>query len=102
MDMLFQGAVAVVAVAVAFWPQIAAWLKSLMPAGGGGTPSPAKPVAPKPVEPVVVVSDSPSYQEAIAHLASVRLRLLRTDRLDEERKKAIDTITLALVDGSDH
>jgi hypothetical protein len=31
----------------------------------------------------------------------VRLRLLGTAKLGDEQKKAIDTLTLALVDGSD-
>jgi hypothetical protein len=44
---------------------------------------------------------APSYRDAMTALASVRLRLKATDRLDEERKKAFDSITLALVDGSD-
>lgn len=43
----------------------------------------------------------PSYKEAISALASVRLRLRTTDCLDEDRKKAIDVLTLGLVDGSD-
>lgn len=44
---------------------------------------------------------APSYRDAIASLAAVRLRLKATERLDDDRKKAIDLITLALVDGSD-
>lgn len=43
----------------------------------------------------------PSYQASLASLAAVRLRLLRTDRLDEPAKAAIDSLTLALVSGSD-
>lgn len=43
----------------------------------------------------------PTYQEAIADLASVRLRLLGTDGLTDQAKAAIDTLTLALVAGSD-
>lgn len=43
----------------------------------------------------------PSYKEAISALANVRLRLRSTDCLDEDRKKAIDVLTLGLVDGSD-
>ena len=42
-----------------------------------------------------------TYQSAIADLANVRRRLVRTQRLDEPVKKAIDTLTLALVAGSD-
>jgi hypothetical protein len=43
----------------------------------------------------------PTYQEAIADLASVRLRLIGTDGLTDPAKAAIDTLTLALVAGSD-
>ena len=43
----------------------------------------------------------PTYQEAIADLASVRLRLVGTDGLTDQAKAAIDTLTLALVSGSD-
>ncbi len=42
---------------------------------------------------------SPTFQTAIANLALVRLRL--SDTLGEPEKKAIDTLTLALVAGSD-
>lgn len=44
---------------------------------------------------------APTYQSAIADLAHVRARLAQTDKLDEPAKKAIDTLTLALVAGSD-
>jgi cytochrome c-type biogenesis protein CcmH/NrfG len=44
---------------------------------------------------------APTYQSAIADLAHVRLRLLQTDSLDDKAKAAIDTLTLALVSGSD-
>lgn len=44
---------------------------------------------------------APTYQSAIADLAHVRLRLLKTDLLDDKAKAAIDTLTLALVAGSD-
>jgi hypothetical protein len=44
---------------------------------------------------------APTYQSAIADLAHVRLRLLQTESLAEAEKKAIDTLTLALVAGSD-
>lgn len=43
----------------------------------------------------------PTYQSAIADLAHVRLRLSQTDKLDDKAKAAIDTLTLALVAGSD-
>ena len=41
------------------------------------------------------------YQKAMADLASVRKRLADTKSLDDAAKKAIDTLTLALVAGSD-
>lgn len=75
------------AVAVALWPQakalsagVAAWLERKAPAthrAGVG------------------------FQAAVDHLANVRLRLLQTSALEEEQKKAIETLTLALVAGSD-
>lgn len=43
----------------------------------------------------------PSYQGAIADLARVRRRLGETGLLADDQKKAIDILTLALVDGSD-
>lgn len=51
----------------------------------------AKPVAPRGI----------GYQAAIADLANVRKRLADTSTLDEKAKAAIDTLTLALVAGSD-
>lgn len=44
---------------------------------------------------------APTYQSAIADLAHVRLRLVQTESLNEAVKDAIDTLTLALVSGSD-
>ena len=41
------------------------------------------------------------YQKAIADLANVRKRLSSTQQLDDKVKTAIDTLTLALVAGSD-
>lgn len=52
-------------------------------------------------EPVVVPNTLPSYQSAIASLADVRSRLAKTEQLGEAELKAINTITLALVAGSD-
>jgi len=69
------GSVAAAAI-VGLWPQ----LKSVIP-GPRGT--------------------GPSYQEAIANLAFVRRRLLNTETLGDDQKEAIDTLTLALVVGSD-
>jgi hypothetical protein len=66
------------------------------------------PMKPKPVATLSIPTDlppppkpSPTYQSAIADLARVRLRLLQTDALDDKTKAAIDTLTLALVGGSD-
>lgn len=85
-----QYVAAAAAVCVALWPQIVAgveWLVGyLFSDDHDHTPAPLA---------------GPSYQAAIASLASVRLRLKSTDCLDEERKKAIDVLTLGLVDGSD-
>lgn len=66
---------AVAAAAVGLWPQ----LKNVVPKVTGG----------------------PSYQDAMKNLAVVRLRLLETQTLKEQEKDAIDTLTLALVAGSD-
>ena len=44
---------------------------------------------------------SPTYEDAIHSLANVRLRLLSTEQLSEAQRAAVDTITLALVNGSD-
>lgn len=51
----------------------------------------------KPLDEVV----APNYRDAIWHLAQVRFRLRATGALSEDQKRAIDILTLALVDGSD-
>ena len=56
---------------------------------------PAGPV--KPLDEVV----APNYRDAIWHLSQVRFRLRATGALSEDQKRAIDILTLALVDGSD-
>jgi len=84
---------AAAALGVAFAPQLkllAQWAIGLWQDGSTVPP-------PKPLEEAI----APSYQDAIANLATVRLRLLSTDGLQDEQKKAIDTLTLALVSGSD-
>lgn len=84
---------AAAAVVVVLWPQIQAvfiWATGLWQ---GVLNAPL----PKPHEEAV----APSYQSAIVNLAAVRLRLRMTDRLGDEQKKAVDALTLALVDGSD-
>lgn len=89
--MTWAQVVAVVAAAVvALWPQIYAAAEHAVGwfASDDGDHTPAAIVG-------------PSYKEAIAALASVRLRLRSTDCLDETRKQAIDVLTLGLVDGSD-
>jgi hypothetical protein len=43
----------------------------------------------------------PTYKAAINHLAEVRTRLRETGHLSDDQRKAIDVLTLALVDGSD-
>lgn len=87
---MIQTICGVSAVVVAAWPTIAKTAASFL--------KDDKTVpAPKPLAEAV----APNYQTAIAHLASVRLRLLRTDCLGGDQKAAIDVLTLALVDGSD-
>jgi hypothetical protein len=44
---------------------------------------------------------APSYEQAILRLAEVRHRLVATQALGDDQRKAIDVLTLALVDGSD-
>lgn len=94
-----QVAAAVAAVGVAFWPAILqafhAWRAATVDANPDG---PALP----PVQDQTVPSQkAPSYRDAIYYLSEVRRRLIVTETLDDSRKKAIDVLTLALVDGSD-
>ena len=72
--------------AVLFWPKP-------KPSPSIFTPSPAEIAPPQP--------RVPTYQEAIGNLANVRKRLVDTDTLGDGEKEAIDTLTLALVAGSD-
>lgn len=51
--------------------------------------------------PFVNMRRTPSYQAVIADLARVRRRLVDTGMLADDQKRAIDVLTLALVDGSD-
>jgi hypothetical protein len=53
---------------------------------------------PRASAPVVVGTN---FQAAIADLAIVRRRLIETKQLDDKSRAAIDTLTLALVAGSD-
>jgi len=71
------------AVAVAFWPKSRPLSFVVQPS------LPAKPPA------------GPTYAAAIDDLANVRKRLIQTEALADAQKAAIDTLTLALVAGSD-
>jgi hypothetical protein len=77
-----QAALAALAIGVAFWPQIRDALGMIRLPAAADEPT-------------------PSYRDAIYHLAQVRLRLRSTQLLDDARKKAFDSLTLALVEGSD-
>lgn len=90
---ILQSIAAAAAVVVAVGPQLkraAEYVASLFVA------DPNVPM-PRPLDEVV----APSYRDSIAALAAVRLRLKATECLDDDQKKAIDVLTLALVDGSD-
>ena len=83
---------AIVAAIVFAWPklvQAVKFLRGAIPAIPAGPASPAASV---------------SYQDAISNLALVRTRLNSTGLLGDEKspqRAAIDTLTLALVAGSD-
>lgn len=98
-EQMILGAAAVV---VAAWPSLkkaAAMLWAAVKPAPGAAPPPAPHVLPLPgSEPVSTVV---SYESAIHDLAIVRSRLAATQLLDDPAKKAIDTLTLALVAGSD-
>lgn len=76
------------AVAVLLWPQA----KKL--------PAPSIPSL-EPPRPAIPGQMTPTYKAAIAALADVRERLVKTECLGEPETKAINAITLALVAGSD-
>jgi len=85
-----QVGAAIVAAIVFAWPRIVAFVKSIR--------------GRMPAVPVPAMGDSVSYQEAISNLALVRTRLNSTGLLGDEKspqRAAIDTLTLALVAGSD-
>jgi len=85
-----QVGAAIVAAVVFAWPKIVAFVKSVW--------------GRMPAVPVPSTGDSVSYQDAIANLALVRTRLNSTGLLGDEKspqRAAIDTLTLALVAGSD-
>jgi hypothetical protein len=89
-----QIAISALAAVVALWPNLAGMAEKAA-AGVGGL------VADKLVPPHEAAAADGSYHEAIADLANVRTRLLKTELLQEPQKAAIDTLTLALVGGSD-
>jgi hypothetical protein len=88
-----QIAISALAAVVAFWPNLAT-LAEKAAVGVGGM------VADKLVPPPAS-TETGSYHAAIADLANVRTRLLKTELLLDPQKAAIDTLTLALVGGSD-
>lgn len=81
-EQIIAGAVAAVVLA---WPKIVALVAKLRERAV----SPAAPDA------------GVTFEAAIHNLAAVRARLLASQLLDEQAKKAIDTLTLQLVAGSD-
>jgi hypothetical protein len=78
------------AAALILWPKF-----GTVPAPIPALPQP-QPAAPKPQR-------APTYHEALLALSTVRGRLLATssEGVDTESAKAIDTLTLSLVHGSD-
>lgn len=56
---------------------------------------------PMPSAATPATKSTPSYQQAILALVTVRQRLLDTDCLDDAGKKAVDQIVISLVAGSD-
>lgn len=76
-------ALALAAAAVAFWPMRSAAFALRLPAQASPSPAHA------------------GYADAIHALAAVRGRLLATELLGDKERAAVDTITLALVNGSD-
>jgi hypothetical protein len=83
----------VAAAVVAFWP-LAKSAPSLLEAAPAGPADPAPPAPP-------AAARRPTFRQAIDSLAYVRGRLAVTEGLDDKAKAAIDTLTLALVAGSD-
>lgn len=83
----------IVAVLVVLWPNLKAagsWLAVAAATAFDRESAPARPA-----------TIGPNFTDAVEHLAKVRSRLLVTDALGEEQKKAIEVLTLALVAGSD-
>lgn len=88
---LWQYLAAAAGLGVLLWPMLPGLLRSVFLLLDG----PAPPV--RPLDEVV----APNYRDAIYHLSQVRFRLRVTSKLEEDQKRAIDILTLALVDGSD-
>jgi hypothetical protein len=90
---------AIVAAAVVAWPKIQSMAKAVWKALPGTVPVPVPAPSPEPLGQRPV-----SYEEAIHNLALVRGRLNVTGLLGDDKspqRAAIDTLTLALVAGSD-
>lgn len=88
MDIL-QALAAVAAVALVVAPSLPAMWTSFLAWQHAPSDAPAlKPIG-------------PNYQTAMGDLASVRLRLVRTGTLTKDAAVAIETLTLALMAGSD-
>ena len=84
--MIESVAITVAAVGFLAWPviqQVPAFVARMASRKAGGSPK------------------GLTYQSAVASLADVRSRLLATECLKDPQKGAINTLTLALVDGSD-
>lgn len=78
------------------WPAIVAWVKHGLESMPHSAPS-----VPLPAPSVPTAAPKTSYISAIENLGIVRTRLVQTECLGESQKAAIDTLTLALVGGSE-
>jgi hypothetical protein len=74
-------------------------LQILAALGGAGVL--VAPALPKVLSLLPGKSAGVTYEQAILRLADVRSRLVATKALGDDQRKAIDVLTLALVDGSD-
>lgn len=87
-----QYAAVLIAILVVLFPEIKKLLKSCsLPSLGTASKNSAKSSEKK----------VPTFAEAINALSVVRTRINHTDSLGDQQKSAIDSLTLALVDGSD-
>ena len=77
------------------WPAIFSWVKQGLESLPHSTPRVIPPPRPTPTPAAT------SYIAAIENLGIVRTRLVQTECLGEQQKAAIDTLTLALVGGSE-